>query len=145
MEPQTDDPNETANETESGNSKSAPVGIGRPIVVKSKKKKYRYSRGLKDLQRTGRSMTKVSSRLSRAVSKGVDTYRKSADKSARKKRDGAIRDFGLNAAKGLSKSLRASSRTPYDLARAINGPGTRKRIRRQLKGTSRFARLLRFR
>src|SRR6266536_3538316 len=106
MEPQTDDLNETSNETESENSKSAfqPIGIGRPIVVKSKKKKkYRYSRGLKDLQRTGRSMTKVSSRLSRAVSKGVDTYRKSADKSARKKRDGAIRDFGLNAAKGLSK------------------------------------------
>ena len=37
----------------------------RPIVIKSKgkKKKRRYSRGLEDVQRGGRGITRVSSRI----------------------------------------------------------------------------------
>ena len=118
----------------------------KPVVLKTKKKKkYKYSRGLKDLQRSGRKMTKVSSRLVRAMSKGVGAYRKASDKSARKKRDGAMRDFGLNVAKGMSKSLRESSRTPYDIAQALNGRSSRKLIRRQVRATARMARLFRVR
>lgn len=117
-----------------------------PMVIKAKKKKkYKYSRGLKELQRSGRGVTKVSSRLVRSVAKGMDAYRKASKKSAGKKRDGAIRDFGLNAAKGLSKSLRSSSRTPYELAKVFNRRGSRRLMRRQIRATSRMARLLRFR
>src|SRR5258706_546208 len=86
------------------------VGMPKPIVVKTKKKKkYKYSRGLKDLQVSGRKVNKASSRLVKAVAKGMTEYRKASDKSARKKRDGAIRDFGLNVAKGMGKGLRPSS------------------------------------
>jgi len=75
-------------------------GTLKPVVFKTKKKKkYKYSRGLKDLQRSSRGVAKVSSRLARSVVKGMDAYRKASDKSARKKRDGAIRDFPLNIAK----------------------------------------------
>ncbi len=117
-----------------------------PIVIKTKKKKkFKYSRGLKDLQKSSRSVSKVSSRLARSVSKGMEAYRKASDKSARKKRDGAIRDFGLNMAKGASKTLRESSRTPYDLARAMSTRGSRRLVRRQVRAASRMARLLRFR
>ena len=118
----------------------------KPIVIKTKKKKkFKYSRGLKDLQKSSRSTAKISSRLARSVSKGMDEYRKASDKSARKKRDGAIRDFGVNMAKGFSKSLRESSRMPYDLARAMDQRGSRRIVRRQIRAASRMARLLRIR
>jgi hypothetical protein len=115
----------------------------RPIVIGARKKKKRkYSRGLRDLQVSGRRMTKVSGTVTRAVSKGLRAYRKASDKSARKKRDGAIRDFGLNAAKGASKLLRSSSSVPYDLARAMNRRGLRRSMRRQVRAAARFNRLL---
>ena len=115
----------------------------RPIVVGGgKKKKRKYSRGLRDLQVSGRRMTKISGTVTRAVSKGLRAYRKASDKSARKKRDGAIRDLGLNVAKGASKLLRSSSSVPYDLARAMNRRGLRRSVRRQVRAAARFNRLL---
>jgi hypothetical protein len=138
-----DDQNE---KDQNGKAVSQGVTTLEPIVIKTKKKKkYKYSRGLRDLQKSGRSVSKVSSRLARSVSKGMDAYRKASDKSARKKRDGAIRDFGLNMAKGVSKTLRESSRTPYDLARAMSQRGSRRLIRRQVRAASRMARLFRLR
>jgi hypothetical protein len=56
-----------------------------------------------------------------------------------------MRDFGLNVAKGMSKSLRESSRTPYDIAQALNGRSSRRLIRRQVRATARMARLFRVR
>ena len=113
-----------------------------PIVVKTKgKKKRKYSRGLKELQQNSRSLAKVSDDLARSVSKGIRTYRKASDKSADKKRDGAMLDFGLNLAKGLSKSLRTSSSVPEDLAQAMLGQGgTRRRLRRQMRLAARINR-----
>ncbi len=135
-------------EEKNGQVTSAPQSLStmKPVVIQSKKKKkYRYSRGLKDLQKSNRSIAKVSSRLARSVSRGMDAYRKASDKSARKKRDGAIRDFNLNMAKGLSKTLRESSRVPYDLAQATNQQAARRQVRRQIRTASRVARLLRIR
>jgi len=119
------------------------LGTRRPIVIGAgKKKKRRYSRGLRDLQVSGRRMAKVSGTLTQAVAKGIRAYRKASDKSARKKRDGALRDLGLNAAKGATKLLRASSSVPYDLARAMNRRGLRRSVRRQVRSAARFNRLL---
>src|SRR5260221_12768302 len=82
-----------------------------PVVLKTKKKKkYKYSRGLKSFQLTGRRMTKVSSHVVQSVAKGMETFRKESANFAAKKRDGAIRDFGLNTPKTMSNSLRYSSR-----------------------------------
>ncbi len=115
----------------------------RPIVLKmGKKKKRKYSRGLGDLQRAGRGMSKVSMRLSRSMFKGANAFRKASDKSARKKRDGALRDFGLNMGKAASKSLRASSRVPRDLGKLFNMRSTRKIVRRQIRITSRMNRMM---
>jgi hypothetical protein len=87
--------------------------LQRPVVIKLKgKNKRRYSRGLGDLQRGARRMSKISARLARAYSKGFATFYAASDKSALKKRDGALRDFSQNLGKAASKSLRASSRIP---------------------------------
>ena len=114
-------------------------------LTKKKNKKIKYSRGLKDLQQSGRSLTRISARVARASAKGMETYLKASDKSARKKRDGAMLDFGENVARGASKTIRLSSRVPIDIARALTPASTRKRMRRQLKASARVARAFRIR
>jgi hypothetical protein len=115
------------------------------INVKKKNKKRKYSRGLKEFQVSGRRVTRTTSRIMRAVTKGVDGFRKASDKSARRKRDGAVRDFGLNAAKGMSRSLRASSRIPLEMAKTLDTRTSRRFVRLQLRAASRFSRVLRWR
>ncbi len=112
-------------------------------AVVGKRKKRKYSKGLKEVQQFGRSMSKASTRVARALAKGMATYRKRSDKSASKKRDGALRDLSVNLAEGLGKSMRILSGVPSDLAKAMNGPRARKRVRRQLRATSRLLRPLR--
>ena len=119
------------------------IGSTRPIVISAKKKKKRkYSRGLRDIQVWGRRMAKVNEDVTRAVSNGARTYRKASNKSAQKKRDGAILDFGLNVAKGIGKSLRSSSSVPVDVVRAMSSRGARRRLRRQVRGMARINRQL---
>ena len=112
-------------------------------MVPRRRKKRKYSKGLKEIQQFGRSMNKASGRVARAVAKGMATYRKRSDKSARKKRDGALRDLSVNLAEGLGKTVRILSGVPTDLANAMNGRRARKRVRRQLRATSRLLRPLR--
>lgn len=135
----TDQPTPPIAETASPDSLS-------PIVINiKKKKKRRYSRGLGDLQRTGRGMNKVSASMARALYDGADKFRKASDKSARKKRDGALRDLGLNIGKAMSKSLSASSPIPVDIAQTLNTSSMRRSTRRQIRVLSRLNRVLRLR
>lgn len=96
---------------------------------RKKRKKRKYSSGLKDVQRLELGLTRASNRLSRAVSDGLRTYRRKRDKSSRKKKDGAIRDAVENWSKGLSRTIRVGSDAPYDVGKKVN--------------TSRFGRQLR--
>jgi hypothetical protein len=123
-----------------GETTAAPVAVA-PAAGKRKKRKY--SKGLKEIQQFGRSMNKASARVARAVAKGMATYRKRSDKSALKKRDGALRDLTVNLAEGLGKTMRVLSGIPADLAKASNSPRARKRMRRQLRASSRLLRPLR--
>jgi hypothetical protein len=113
-----------------------------PLVVEvdRKRRKKRYSRGLRDIQTTNRGLTKATRRLVRAVDEGMTRYLKESNKSARKRRDGAWRDFGLNVADAIGAGLRESSDIPRDLARTFNTRGWRKSMRRSLKATARFNR-----
>jgi hypothetical protein len=117
--------------------------LTKPIVFnRGKKKKRKYSRGLRGLQVNGRRMSKVTSRIMRSTARGFDTFRKASDKSAQKKRDGALLDLNRNIAKGISRSLRESSRIPRDLAHAVDTRWLRRSRRRQLRVLSRFNRTL---
>ena len=118
-----------------------PLPLGQ--VLKPPKKKRKYSKGLKDLQQLERTVSKTSRRVARAVAKGMTTYRKRSNKSALKKRDGALRDFAVNFADGISKTMRMLSAVPADLAKGLNTKRARKRVRRQLRVTSRLLRPLR--
>ena len=106
-----------------------------PIVLDQdkKKKKRRYSKGLRDVQRAGRRFAKISESLSKGKLKGARTFRKANAKSSRKKKDGALRDFGKNLAKGMSASMRSSSSLPKDVARALSTRSSRKSLRKRLR------------
>ena len=122
------------------------VDFSKPIVIDVKKKKKRkYSRGLKDIQVAGRRSSKITARVMRSVSKGLDEFRKASDKSARKRRDGALLDMNRNLAKGLSRSLKASSRIPVDLADVWDTKRSRRRARRQARTAARIVRVFRWR
>ena len=115
------------------------------IKVKDKKKKRKYSRGLGDLQRAGRRLTRVSLSVSEAMFRGGKTFRKASNKSSLKKRDGALRDLGLNLGKAMSKTIKVSSSVPADMARAVYVRSTRRSIRRQIRAAARFNRIFRLR
>ncbi len=119
----------------------------KPIVLKlkkQKKSKRRYSKGLEEIQKAERHLTRASHRMARAVEKGLSDYRQNSQKSADSKTDGALRDFGPNSALAMSKALKEASPIPYDLARAANTKRARRRLRRQLKFLSRTLRVIRW-
>ena len=124
-------------------AETAPA-ISTPLVVQvdKKRRKKRYSRGLRDIQTTNRGFVKSSRRLMRAVTRGMSTYLKESNKSARKKRDGAWRDFGFNVSDAIGTSLREVSGIPRDLVRTVSTRRWRRAMRRSLKATARVNRRL---
>lgn len=91
--------------------------------------KRKYSRGLKDAQRFERRLAKADQRLGNAVAKGFNIYLQRRDRSAEKKRDGALRDFTKNVSKAATETLRGLSDVPYDLGKAFNTKATRRTIK----------------
>jgi Family of unknown function (DUF6312) len=98
-------------------------------VEPKRKRKRRYSRGLKDVQRWERGWAKASRRLGRAVAGGLDSYLDRRDRSSYKRRDGAIRDALKNWSKAASKSMRRASGAPYDVLKAFNTKTVRRTIK----------------
>jgi len=90
------------------------------VKGKKRRRKKKYTRGLRDLQRVAHGVTDSSERLSRGILRGVVRYRRAQNKSARRKRDGGITDFIDNWSKGASKGIRVASRAPNDFARRVN-------------------------
>jgi hypothetical protein len=109
------------------------------IVIEKKRKKRRYSRGLRNPQRVSRRLTRASHKLVRAVSSGMSTYRDREDRSSRRKRDGAIKDALKNWARAMGKTMRKSSGVPYDIARAFDTKKNRKSIRAVVRATAAFS------
>jgi hypothetical protein len=103
-------------------------------LPREKKRKKKYSRELKQVQKTHRGLLKAGRRISRAVASGLNKYYERNEKSARKKRDGAVRDAVKNWASGFSRALRKGSGAPDDIATIFDT----KPMRRQLKQVARL-------
>jgi len=103
----------------------------------------KYSDGLEDVQVLEGDVMRVAQRAIRALSKGVDTYEHERQKSAKEKTDGAIEDFFHNSAKATSAYLKEASEIPADMAETMNKESYRKRLRKNLRRSSKFIRLFR--
>jgi hypothetical protein len=126
----------------------------KPIVLeyKGQKKKSeaaadegqsKYSEGLEDVQVLEGNVLRVAKRVAKAASKGIDTYENERKRSAKEKTDGAIEDFFNNSAKAASASMKEVSEIPIDMVESINTESYRKRLRKNLRRTSKLIRLFR--
>ena len=119
------------------------VLIERPIVYERrrgrKRGKRKYSKGLKEVQECEIDAVRAGNRIAQAVADGISEYRSERNKSARRKRDGAIKDVVRNVGRGLSEALDVASRAPADLTRRA----TTKRLTRLLPCPPPFSYFLR--
>jgi hypothetical protein len=89
-----------------------------PATPRTKRKK-RYSKGTKDLQRLEGGVSKATWRIAHAVTEGVESYRKRSKKAARKRRDGALRDFVPNVARAVGDAGGELAKAPADFIRQV--------------------------
>ena len=92
--------------------------------------KRKYSKGLRGVQEFERHAARALHRIVRSVDDGLEKWRAATDRSARKRRDGAIRDALENSAGALEVQMRGLSRVPVDVARAVRSLKVRKIVRR---------------
>jgi len=91
-----------------------------------RKRKRRYSVGLGTIQHLERGITRSLETVTKGVARTFSEYTERSDNSARKKRDGALRDGIENWTKALSKGMRIAGDAPYDFVRQVNrGPGSK--------------------
>jgi hypothetical protein len=93
----------------------------RPVVLRLEtRKKRRYSKPLKRLQRSLDSVDRARERFYGALAAGATKYRERARASADRKRDGMLKDAWQNSARAFETVLRKSAKVPRDLARAAS-------------------------
>lgn len=126
------DPKKPQEQSEAAPPPAAPAAGPAPIftaphVLKrekgKKKKKKKYSRGTKAAQRLFLGVSKAGYRASNSLAEGLDTFVKRSNKSARKRRDGMLRDAFRNASRGFSDGAKELGRAPQAIANSI---GTRR-------------------
>jgi len=97
----------------------ARVGAATAAGAAKKKKKRKYSRAWRSVQELERGVSKGVQRLAFSVVAGIRVWRKSTDKSARKRKDGAIRDALKNGAKAVGRQIRVATWAPLDVLKAV--------------------------
>ena len=91
--------------------------LGRSSKKSSSKK---YTRGTKVFQRLALGVSKAAFRSTNSVAKGLETFAKDSNKSARKRRDGMIRDSLRNASNGVSEGFTELGKAPGEIARRVS-------------------------
>lgn len=123
------------NAAEDKNKTEQAQGVARPVAdvpTTKPRRKRKYSKNLRDIQKFERNASRALQRVAGSVEAGVREWRKATNRSARRKRDGAIRDALDNYAKATGKQLRVMSRAPADLVRAFRSLRISKIVRRLL-------------
>jgi hypothetical protein len=85
-------------------------------------------RALQELETAG---SKGNRRIAKAVHKGLVTWNKNRDRSAKKKRDGAIRDGLTNANKSLRKIITAGAEAHVDVMDSVVGMKSTKTLNKR--------------
>lgn len=88
-------------------------------VKKSKGDKKRYSKGTKNPQQIMLGVSRAGFRVANSFADGLKTFSKRSNRSAKKKKDGMLRDALRNASHGISDELKELGRAPDEIARQI--------------------------
>jgi hypothetical protein len=107
-----------------------------PIVIdlrggkkKRGRRKKRYTRGTKAIQRALFGSSKAGWRVTNAVSRGLNTFVRRSNRSRGRRKDGMLRDSLRNASRGFGRAASEFGRAPYDVASRIST----KRVRRTFR------------
>jgi Family of unknown function (DUF6312) len=103
------------------------------VMDVKKKKKRRYTKGLRAVQQIERGLARSLDVFAEGVARTFSEYRKRSGKSARKKKDGALRDGIENWTKAIGKGISASSKAPYDFVKTVNSGRGSKQLRRTIR------------
>ncbi len=132
------------NETAENPAETEPVAETRtsaPVLKVKRKKKKKYTKSTKDLQKFAQGTAKGMKRVARAVSAGLDNYYRNQERSSRKKKDGAIVDMPKNVARATTRIFRKAAKAPEDVTRQLNSKTFRRQVKALLKVSSAFFRL----
>ena len=125
-------PEEEHSSADAGDATEASVIVwetGKPTLLEKKKKRQKYSKGLAGIQRFEDSISAANLRIARAVAAGLEEYRTRRKRSARKKRDGPLRDVLQNSAHATAVFLKKSTRASDRVARAVDSKFVWRRVR----------------
>lgn len=112
--------------------------LKQPVIValdesKSSRRRGRKrtsSRGSRRLADIDKRVSKAVRRVTRAVDHGIDSYIDHRNRSAERRQDGVITDFGENVAYGVSQAISEGSPVIHDVAEAFNTRRMRQQVRR---------------
>jgi len=105
------------------------AGVG-PHEPATKKRKRRYSNvALGTVQHLERGVTRSMAKVTEGVAKTLTVYTERSDRSARARKDGALRDGIENWTKALSKGLRIAGNAPYVFVKGVNRGRGAKQVR----------------
>lgn len=107
---------------------SAHAVITTPLLLKREKSggdksQKKYSRGTRGVQRLLYGVSKAAYRSTNSLTEGLDTFVKQSNKSAKKRRDGLIRESLRNASKGIADGVAEFGKAPEEITKRI---GTRR-------------------
>jgi len=83
---------------------------------KKKSKKRRYTKGHEAVPEAGPRRVARRIPTANSFSEGFDTFAKRSKRSARRRRDGLVRDSLRNAARGFSDAAREVGKAPWPIA-----------------------------
>ena len=126
------DPSNRQTELDAGPPPQHPLPHQFVVEVK-KKKKRRYTKGLRAVQQIERGIARSLDVFAEGVARTFSEYRKRSGKSARKRKDGALRNGIENWTKAMSKGISASSKAPYDFVKTVNSGRGSKELRRTIR------------
>jgi hypothetical protein len=82
-------------------------------------KTTRYSSRYEGLQKAERRLTRASHQLGEAVLAGIESWDRSREKSARSKKDGAVKDGLENFTKAYAKTIREAAGVPRQVVKGV--------------------------
>jgi hypothetical protein len=131
--PQTQSPQSRADRQDDLEVHPVVVVSADDVTTKRRKKKRGSSRNLRRLDDIEYRTSKSFRRVTRAVNRGVDVYFEKRDASERKRQDGAITDFLINSASGVSEAIAGSAYVLVDWAEIFTTNRRRRMIRRLVR------------
>jgi hypothetical protein len=96
---------------------------------KKDKRRRRYSKGTKPWQKLLLGASRAAYRTANSFARGFDTFAKRSNRSARRRRDGLVRDSLRNAARGFNDASREVGKAPWAVARQIGTKNVRRGFR----------------